>query len=396
MRFDELHLLKYGNFEACDLAFPKQPVDFHLIFGANEAGKSTTLAAVSDLLFGFPHGKAQDYRFDASLLRVGAVLEQGAQRTQVRRKRGRAGATLMDGQDHPLEEALLVGMLAGQTRETFHAAWSLDHRLLREGGQAIVTAKNDIGQALFAAGSGLTGVTRILQNLEEEGDQIWGPRARASRTYTRVERELREAHSRLRSVEVRPAAWTAAHTQLLDLEKEQKQLDLQQQTLTSEQRTVERTRRILEPAEQLRTLRASLAEQNSPLFTPVMEALFDTTFTLHADAIVQQGIAERLIAEEQKHLDAIVLDHTCLLREEEIQLLVEERGIHQEVADGLPARQASLEQKRRELDKALGTLRLPEAPVATLLLTLPPRATVAELKRLLREQTERVGACQRV
>lgn len=159
MRFEELHLLKYGNFEGCDLLFPKQTLDFHVIFGANEAGKSTTLAAVGDLLFGFPHSKAHDYRFDASLLRVGAVLEQGTQQMKVRRKRGR-GATLMDGQDNPIEEAVLSGMLHGQTRETFHAAWSLDHRLLREGGQAIVTAKNDIGQALFAAGSGLIGVTR--------------------------------------------------------------------------------------------------------------------------------------------------------------------------------------------------------------------------------------------
>src|SRR3978361_44420 len=104
MRFDELHLLKYGNFEGCDLLFPKQTLDFHVIFGANEAGKSTTLAAVGDLLFGFPHGKAQDSLFDASLLRVGAVLEQGTQRTQVRRKRGR-GATLMDGQDNSMDEA---------------------------------------------------------------------------------------------------------------------------------------------------------------------------------------------------------------------------------------------------------------------------------------------------
>jgi len=134
MRFDELHLLKYGNFEGCDLTFPRQSVDFQLIFGANEAGKSTTLAAVGDLLFGFPHGISQAYRFDASLLRVGAVLEQGSQRAQVRRKRGRG--SLMDGQDNPVEEALLTGMLHGQTRETFHAAWSLDHRLLREGGQA--------------------------------------------------------------------------------------------------------------------------------------------------------------------------------------------------------------------------------------------------------------------
>jgi len=375
MRFDELHLLKYGNFEGCDLAFPKQHMDFHVIFGANEAGKSTTLAAVGDLLFGFPHGIAQAYRFDASLLRVGAVLEQGTQRMQVRRKRGR-GASLMDAEDNSVDEALLTGMLQGQTRETFHAAWSLDHRLLREGGQAIVTAKNDIGQALFAAGSGLVGVTHILEKLEEEGDQIWGPRAKASRSYSRVSNELKDAEKRLRAAEVRPVAWSTAHNQLLDLEKQQKELDERQQVFTAEQRAVERARRILKPVEQLHTLRTSLADQTSPLLTPAMEALFETTFALHAEAVLQQSVAERLLAEEQKNLDAVVLDETCLLREEEIQALIDERGTRQDAADGLPARRASLDQKKQELEESLRTLRLPEAPVATLLLTLAPRATV--------------------
>ena len=116
MRFGELHLLKYGNFEGCDLTFPKQPIDFHVIFGPNEAGKSTTLSAVGDLLFGFPSRISQAYRFDASLLRVGGILEQGSQQTQIRRKRGRG--SLMDGRDNSVDETVLAGMLHG-TRPHF-------------------------------------------------------------------------------------------------------------------------------------------------------------------------------------------------------------------------------------------------------------------------------------
>lgn len=339
---------------------------------------------MGDLLFGFPHGISQAYRFDASLLRVGAVLEQGLQRTQVRRKRGRG--SLMDGQDNLIEKAILTSMLHGQTRDTFHAAWSLDHRLLREGGQAIVTAKNDIGQALFAAGSGLVGVTRILQTLEEEGDQIWGPRAKATRSYSRASNELKDADRRLKAAEVRPAAWGAAHNQLLDLEKQQASLDVQQQALTAEQRRVERARRVLEPIEQLHTLQTSLAGQASPLLTPAMEALFETTFAVHAEAALQQDVAERLRAEQQELLGNIVLDQSCAEREDEIQALMEGRGTRQDAANGLPTRQASLDQKKLELQQALLTLHLPEAPAATLLLTLAPRATVAELKRLLQER----------
>jgi len=213
------------------------------------------------------------------------------------------------------------------------------------------------------------------------------PRAKASRSYSRASNELKDAEKRLKVAEVRPVAWSTAHNQLLELEKRQKELDQQQQTFTAEQRTVERSRRILEPVEQLHTLRGSLAEQTSPLLTPAMEALFETTFALHAEAVLQQDVAERLRAEQQKLLDDIVLDQPCTEREDEIQALVEKRGARQDAANGLPTRQASHHQKKLELQQSLLTLHLPEAPAATLLLTLAPRATVAELKRLLQERT---------
>lgn len=74
-------------------------------------------------------------------------------------------------------------MLRGQTRETFGRSFSLDQSALREGGEAMVKAKDDAGQALFAAGSNLTAVASVLATLEEDADGIWGKRAKASRTY---------------------------------------------------------------------------------------------------------------------------------------------------------------------------------------------------------------------
>lgn len=54
MRFSSLNLERYGRFEGCELSFRASSPDFHIIYGPNEAGKSTSLSAVSDLLFGFP------------------------------------------------------------------------------------------------------------------------------------------------------------------------------------------------------------------------------------------------------------------------------------------------------------------------------------------------------
>lgn len=91
MRFAELHLERYGHFEDCRLPFQAGATDFHMVCGANEAGKSTTLSAVSDLLFGFPMRSPFNFRFDYALLRVGAVLEEDArhQRQGAVHRRGR-------------------------------------------------------------------------------------------------------------------------------------------------------------------------------------------------------------------------------------------------------------------------------------------------------------------
>jgi uncharacterized protein YhaN len=173
VRFVNLSLERYGHFEDCTLSFRNGQPDLHVIYGANEAGKTTSLAAVSDLLFGFPVRSPYNFMYDYSLLRVGAVLEDEGATLTCRRKKA-TNASLLGSDDRPIDEGALLAMLKGQTRETFGLSFSLDQEGLRAGGKAMVEARNDLGRALFAAGSGLTGVSDELARLEEEADAIWG------------------------------------------------------------------------------------------------------------------------------------------------------------------------------------------------------------------------------
>jgi uncharacterized protein YhaN len=110
---------------------------------------------VSDLLFGFPVRSPYNFMYDYSLLRVGAVLEDEGATLTCRRKKA-PNASLLGSDDRPIDEGPLLAMLKGQTRETFGLSFSLDQEGLRAGGKAMVEARNDLGRALFAAGSGLT------------------------------------------------------------------------------------------------------------------------------------------------------------------------------------------------------------------------------------------------
>ena len=59
MRLARLNLARYGKFTDFVLDFGAKQLekpDFHIIFGSNEAGKTTALTAILDLLYGISKG----------------------------------------------------------------------------------------------------------------------------------------------------------------------------------------------------------------------------------------------------------------------------------------------------------------------------------------------------
>jgi uncharacterized protein YhaN len=73
MRIVGLHLRAYGHFTDYSLDFGVNP-GLHLVYGDNEAGKSTTLRAVSSVLFGYPQHVIDGFKYDAKDMAIGADL----------------------------------------------------------------------------------------------------------------------------------------------------------------------------------------------------------------------------------------------------------------------------------------------------------------------------------
>jgi uncharacterized protein YhaN len=59
MRFRRIEIPAYGPFTNFAVEFAKGAGDFHLVYGPNEAGKSSLLRAMRALLFGI-HGQTTD------------------------------------------------------------------------------------------------------------------------------------------------------------------------------------------------------------------------------------------------------------------------------------------------------------------------------------------------
>ncbi len=92
MRIRRLDLLAYGHFTAAGFDLPATQPDIHFVYGLNEAGKSTALAAIEDLLFGIPHNSPHNFLHDYANMRLAAIVENsgtawssdGAKATRIR------------------------------------------------------------------------------------------------------------------------------------------------------------------------------------------------------------------------------------------------------------------------------------------------------------------------
>lgn len=326
MRFATLSLERYGRFEDCELSFRQGEPDLHVVYGANEAGKSTSLAAVSDLLFGFPARSPYNFVYDYALLRVGAVLEDEGHSFACRRKKGTAG-TLIDAEDRLLDEAMLLAMLRGQTRETFALSFSLDQDGLRAGGRAMVEARNDLGRALFAAGSGLTGVADELARLESEADAIWGQRAAARRSFTQAQRDFEAQTRAVRDQALKPKAWLDAKGAVADAQQMLEEVQRRRDEVLAEVSRLERIRRIA-PAVRLRSdhLAALAAHMDTIDIGPQREHAAEAAMAEMEAASRARAAAQNLVNEARAQIEALSPDPSVLAHDAEIDALIASSG----------------------------------------------------------------------
>lgn len=145
MRLDRLDLTRYGRFTDRSLSFaapaPGAP-DLHIVYGPNEAGKSTLLSAWLDLLFGIPLRTRYDFRHPGPTMQIGAVLSRAGATLEVKRLK-RNSASLVDRHDAVLPEAALQAFLGGLSRDGYSAMFSLDDDTLEKGGDSILASRGD-------------------------------------------------------------------------------------------------------------------------------------------------------------------------------------------------------------------------------------------------------------
>jgi len=251
MRFNRLDILRYGALTDRSLVF-RPDARLHIIYGPNEAGKSSALAAISDLMFGFPTAAEYSFLHDANTLRVGAeITGSNGQNLSFRRRRGRKNTLLSaDAAEAALSEDALAAFLGSLNRDVFERAFGLNSDRLRRGASAMLKGGGEIGSLLFSAASGLLGLTQLKQSLESEADLIYGPRKSKDRSFYQALERHEEAKRAERDSELKSGDWKRLLADAADIETQLAALKAERQE----------TKRALDRLTMLRTLEPVLAE----------------------------------------------------------------------------------------------------------------------------------------
>jgi uncharacterized protein YhaN len=395
MRIRQLDLLRYGHFTNASIGLPRGEPDFQMLLGENEAGKSTAMNGVEDLLFGIPGNSPRNFLHEYNAMRVGAVLEKGGDTLKLRRRKGNKD-TLLGEDETPLPsgEGAIAPFLAGADRRFYTRMFSLDHERLRQGGKEILQAQDDVGQMLFSAGAGILGLRETLKAMEAEADALWASRRAGHRKYFQAQDRLEAAEASMRENVVTTTKWQSLKSAFETANEAHSVIEREIETKSAELRKLNRIRRVCRDVRK----RAESESAIKALGT-VVPFDDDASKTLEKAAKDEAAATGRIAAlsEQIAALEAeragLTFDETLLARAEDIAQLHDRRiQIRSGKAD-LPKRRAELAAAETALKRLAAELEW-EGDVDHVIARIPAKAKVAVLRGLLNRRGAQAGALE--
>ncbi|MCK5524762.1 MAG: AAA family ATPase [Thiomargarita sp.] len=334
MKILQLDLVAFGLFTNKTLDFSAPGL--HLLYGANEAGKSTMRRALTHFFFGMPVRTSDAYLHANDKLRIGArLLNSNGEELMCYRRKGRKN-TLLDVNNKPIDEECLQAFLGGMKASQFTALCCFDHERLRQGGEDLLDGGGDVGESLFEAGTGTLKVHDVLSELDREKDELF--KARGSKPLlNKTIRDYKEACKRIQETSLSVDKWSEQAKRLDEAQQRHIELTRQLQTYRAEQNRLERIKRTRPRLQRHQELKAELALLLQVILLP------DDAESKHSEAKIalrtaklQEEQAQQDITNLQNQIDAINVPQALLAHKATIDDLRGHLGSHQKAARDLP------------------------------------------------------------
>ncbi len=213
MRIHEFHINGFGRFADHDAGPFRSPVT--VFFGPNEAGKSTLLAFLRTILFGFPRRLgSQHYPPLAGGIHGGSVTLEGRDGRQylVRRTqgagRGPVEVSTISGERQ--DESVLGQLLGSHTQDVFNSifAFTLDELHSED-----LMRDSSVNSQLYSTGMGAASLPGAIDELDQLRNRIFLNRGRTQEIY-HASKKLEDIESKLREVDNNSSRYSQLQTRL--------------------------------------------------------------------------------------------------------------------------------------------------------------------------------------
>lgn len=356
MRLKELQLLKYGPFDGQVVRFPGAEPGLHVIFGQNEAGKSSALRALKALLFGISRNTGDDFQFGSDLLSVGAVLQTAGGR-EFEVQRWKKSPYLRDRTGRAADQSPLLDCLNTLDETSFERFFGLDHDELRRGSDLLLQEKGDVGASIFSAGLSGVDVREILAELDERSEHLF--KARASKPainaaigdYSKRMRELKEMSVTAKDYREKEEALAKAEEALLKLREKQAALNSSKAKLER----IKRTRPVIAKLNDLERGLSALGDV-VPLPAGFINERRECSDTLRRlrDELAERSERIRVLTEE---IGALSIPENVLEADQAIGELQKELKSYRDARRDMPALTNELKKVTEEASLLLKRLR---------------------------------------
>ena len=386
MRFSRINLDKYGHLTGVHLELSQRTADMHILMGENEAGKSTTQAAISDFLYGFEHITNYAYLHGTRDLRIGAQMDGADKSIMAWRKKARIGS-LQDSDGNGIDENVIASLLFNVDREAFNQQFNLNHQRLREGGKAILEASDDVGRMLFQAGAGLDCLGDWLRRLDEQSDVIFKPNG--SKQILAVALAQRDTALR----EKKDASLQAKAFKEAKNVEQQTQIDLAAQKkvlekIGSQRKGLERARRVIPILRRIdQSLEGIKAIGAVPAIAGDIVREFPQAVQRRDEAKTVADVAANELDMAQKESASIVVDAAMLGRNDEIQIILGDmRSRYNTAESDIPRRTAELKAQETIILNKRKDISSPGLTAENAGDHLPKSSQITALRRLATEK----------
>ena len=359
MRIDRLDLIAYGPFTDKSLNLSKGDSGLHLIYGDNEAGKSTSLRALIAWLFGIPVRTNDNYLHSNPQLRIGGKLRLSDGNTlEFLRRKGTKGTLLELGTDSVFDDSVLLPFLPGGIDETlFKKLYGINHERLKAGGQELLNQSGDLGQALFSAAVGTAGLREILLDLQNGAEKLFKRQAPKTSVNQAISR-FKEARKQIKAMGLPVAEWKRLQNEISDTLSDIRKVEDALNEKSKEKSRLERLNRVKGALAERHAVMHRIEDLEDVLLLPED---FDKKRTASCDnlqtATEAKKRTEAKLSRLKEEYRSLNVRNELLENEEAILSIYKELGAVEKTIKDRPQQDGKRRLLRNEAEKLLNAVR---------------------------------------